>query len=357
MGKKRITLPGNFEELLKTGDMNELKKVFLSCDVNAKKGRYGSNAFELVPLPKEFAVWLAAQGADVNKKDYYGRTPVFSQASAYGGDVQLLIDLGADIHVSTKDGITPLHLAAAYGRIAAIKALIAHGAEVNARSRDLWGGTRDHTPLEEALIQQRLSMTNMLQVCRLLIQHGADITPKARQALSKLGEQFEFRKSGITDLGFLKENEAALKELYQIFGVTPVKPIEIHDGSSDIIIQETGFVRQYNKMWEYLVPPSGRAKTAQGEVIRIAGKVSYEILDNGGMNWDADYQQMLDAMAEYFTMGNPLSEQDMQQVNKLIRQIYHGQGTEEPELLCAFAVAWVMNNQKVLPVLSAVYKR
>lgn len=47
----------------------------------------------------------------------------------------------------------------------------------------------------------------------------------------------------------------------------------VHDGVSPIIVPETEETAQFNQLWDYLVPPSGHAKTAQGEIIRIAGRV------------------------------------------------------------------------------------
>ena len=179
MAKKRITLPGNFQELLEAGDVERLKKVFEKCEVNAKPGRYGSNAFGMAPLPREFAFWLKEQGGDVNQPDYYENPPIFNHASFWQGDVGLLIELGADIHVTKKDGTTPLHLAAAYGRADAVKQLLEHGADVNVRMHDEILGNRS-TPLEMALTQARVPLKNLLAVCKILLEHGADITEAAK---------------------------------------------------------------------------------------------------------------------------------------------------------------------------------
>lgn len=355
MAKKRITLPKNFKELLEKGDIDELKKVYDTCDANAKWGRYGSNAFEMTPLPREFAFWLKGQGADINRKDYYGKTPVFHHASYYNGDVRLLIELGAD--VNPEGDKSPLHLAAVYGRVEAVSALIENGADVNAKLTDIFHNDRKDTPLELALIQAGVPLETLLKVCEVLLENGAVITDKARNAVTEIGKRFEFGKGAVRDLDFLAQQTKALKQLYDIFGAVPAKEIEIHDGFSPIIISETGFANQYNKMWEYLVPPNGPAKTAQGEVIRIMGKVSYEILDNGGMNWDKDFKLMLDILPVYFKMGDSLPEEEMTEVNKLIKAVYHGNGNKEPGALTEYAVSWVMKNQAVISVIPPVYKR
>ena len=38
---------------------------------------------------------------------------------------------------------------------------------------------------------------------------------------------------------------------------------------------------EFQSFWDLLVPPEGKAETVQGEVIRIAGRIEYEFLDNG----------------------------------------------------------------------------
>ena len=60
-----------------------------------------------------------------------------------------------------------------------------------------------------------------------------------------------------------------------------VKPEEkpIHDGVSPIQIpDEDDENRAFQMLWDFLVPSCGKAQTAQGEVIRIAGRVQHEFL-------------------------------------------------------------------------------
>ena len=92
MAKKRKTLPKEIKPLLENGDIEMVKGQFSQCEPDAVTGKYGSNIFSLTPLPREFAFWAREQGADVNFNDYYGKTPIFYHASAWNGDVQLLID-------------------------------------------------------------------------------------------------------------------------------------------------------------------------------------------------------------------------------------------------------------------------
>lgn len=46
-------------------------------------------------------------------------------------------------------------------------------------------------------------------------------------------------------------------------------------------LMQTYHKKLENYLWDYLVPPSGQAETAQGEIIRIAGRIQHEMLDNG----------------------------------------------------------------------------
>lgn len=356
MGKKRKTLPKEIDLLLQNGDIEELKKQFSRCEPNAlHTNQFGPNIFSLSPLPREFAFWAKEQGADVNFRDHYGNLPIFRQASSWCGDVQLLIDLGADIHVRKYDGTTPLHCAAAYGRTKSVEALLNAGAEVDARTEDFKGC---QSPLEMTLSQHRVPFSPLLETCTLLLDHGAQITESARQSVSKIGEEFEWRKREIEDPEFLAQQTEALNKLYKLFQVKPAEAAVFHDGVSPICISESDFPSRFEKLWDYLVPPRGRARTAQGETIRIAGRVEDEILRNGGANWDSDYRKMLRALPDYFRLGNPLSKEDMEEAERLIRLLRDSRGERrDTRALCALAVKWVMQNPEVILPLPADYTR
>lgn len=136
----------------------------------------------------------------------------------------------------------------------------------------------------------------------------------------------------------------------------------VHDGVSPILITETEERAQFRQLWNYLVPPSGRAQTAQGELIRIAGRVQHELLDNGGMNWDDDFRNMLRAFPQYLRLGNAFSEKDIQSAELLTNLliIAGDEGRADDFLcsaLCACAVAWVQQNSAVIAPLEAEYNR
>ena len=357
MAKKRKTLPKEMRTLLDSGDIEVLKEQFLRCEPNAITDKYGSNIFSLSPLPREFAFWAKEQGADINFKDHYGKTPVFNHASAWNGDVRLLLDLGADIDVADDFGTTPLHLAAMYGREDAVRALLDAGADVNVKSGRIdWPGFL--TPLEKTLDQARLPFGKLLEICEILLEHGAEITDRCREFLLKSAEYFQKMKRGIEDSEFLRSQTEGLEKLYKIFNVESVMEMIFHDGVSPICIPEQGGKEMFRWLWDYLVPPNGKAQTAQGEVIRIAGRVNNEIMGNGGMNWDDDYRKMLQIFPEYLRLGNPLRDENIVQAEKITSSLRNGRDAGNLTLsLCAYAADWVSQNPEVLPLLEADYAR
>lgn len=359
---KRKTLPKEFDELLQSGDIDALKNIFKKCEINAVTSRYGSNAFEKGPLPKEFAYWLKEQGCDINQVDYYGNTPIFAHASAYYGDVALLLELGADGNAIGRDKQTPLHKAAMYGRIDALNALLKHGVNVSAQAIDIITKAT-LTPLEITLQQNRLPKDVLFTICESLLHALAEVSELAKEYLVKIGKDYEYNKARFANSIDAKEQfalqDVGMQNLYKLFSIPPVEPVflDIHDGISKIIVKETNTKKAYKYLWDYLVPPSGIAKTAQGEVIRIVGKVCREILHNGGMNWDDDYKNMLTILPQYFQQGIPLSTQDIEQVHKIIKVIYDGNCDEICDDLTPYCVAWVTQNEEVLPLIPPTYKR
>lgn len=139
----------------------------------------------------------------------------------------------------------------------------------------------------------------------------------------------------------------------------------VHDGVSPIIVTETEENAQFNQLWKYLVPSYGRAKTAQGEIIRIAGRISHEIWDNGCINWDSDYRKMLHTFPKYLHLGNSFSEEDIKAAEMLVTLLHDGKDIwnqkygngEFCAALCACAVTWVQQNPEVIAPLEADYIR
>ena len=119
---------------------------------------------------------------------------------------------------------------------------------------------------------------------------------------------------------------------------------------------------EFQSFWDLLVPPKGKAETAQGEVIRIAGRIEYEFLDNGCINWDEDFKKMLDAFLRYVQLGNGFSGDDLSAAELLVHLLKDNgdKGFIDDNLttvLCSCAIAWVKQNPEAIPLLDADYIR
>lgn len=96
--KLKKLLPKNFDDLLAEGDVDALKAVFAACSVDARGGYSKQTALAFNEFPDELCRWLVEQGADVSAADSYGDTPLQSRAGHWQGRLDILLDLGADVH-------------------------------------------------------------------------------------------------------------------------------------------------------------------------------------------------------------------------------------------------------------------
>jgi ankyrin repeat protein len=113
---------------------------------------------------KEVVQLLLDRGADVNLTSTYGDTPLVEAAKQGRKEVvQLLLDRGADVNLTPKYGDTPLVGAAKQGRKEVVQLLLDRGANMNLTS------TFGDTPLVEAAKQGHKG------VVQLLLDRGADV--------------------------------------------------------------------------------------------------------------------------------------------------------------------------------------
>lgn len=353
--KKRVTLPKNFKELAESGDIEMLKSLYEQCELFASyDGRYGLNtALHYGGVPDELVIWLVEQGLDINIKNYYGRTPLFVQATLGRNTVKLLFELGADIEKTDDYKNTPLHTAASFFRTDTVRFLVEKGANIHAKN------DMEQTPLAKALSACRnADISKVAEISAILLQAGDKITPDMMENVKQIGEEFEFHKENFNK-DYLDETVKGLKKLYTLFGVEPIAERNIHDGVSPIIVEDGSWETQYEALWNLLVPSRGAAKTVQGEVIRITGRVQDELYRNGGVNWDGNYRKMLNALLRYFTLGKPLSENELKEAKKLASDI-RAQGDDEDfitERLCELAVLWVLSNPSPIALEKPNYNR
>ncbi len=353
MAKKQTTLPKDFKAFIEAGDMDALRAVFTKCELDATGGPSKGTALGFFNVPGELVRWLVAQGANINATDTYNRTPLHEHAMRLSGNIDIFLELGADINATDKYGNTPLHFAAGSSfSPEKVRTLLKKGA--NALAKDEHGDTA----LARALnLARGGNIVNLVAISKLLLQAGTPITEDMRKAVTRIGEDFEFHREGF-NAALLPATDAALSELYQIYDITPVKKRMMHDGISPIIVTAGSWEKQYASLWNFLIPSKGAAKTVQGEVIRITGRVRDEICRNGGTNWDSDYKKMLDALLVHFALGTPLDNVSLDEAASIAKEVRRmGDGSEGISRLCELAVQWVIANPNPMPLAKPNYNR
>ena len=349
MAKKKKTLPANFYELIEAKDLDALKAVFNECELNAYDRRsFNKPTLSFYDVPLELMDWLITQGADINARDEYERTPLHYHAQVNNVEkVALLLERGADIEAQDKYKNTPLHFAEYNAEAAQL--LIEKGADIKAKD------DRGYNPMERML--SRLSNGYLVKAAKsaeIYLKAGLKPTKYAKEQVTRVGEDFEFRR-GDSDTEWVEKRDVALQQLYKLFDVPPVPRRIQHDGQSSIILTGDTWEKRYMQAWDSLVPSSGSATTVQGEVVRIAGRVNDELLRNAMGNWNKEYQKMLNAITGYLQQGNSLSESELAEVSDIQKHILEDDGTGT-QRLCELATFWVTKNPEPMALEKVNYK-
>ena len=349
MAKKKKTLPANFKELLEAKDLDALKAVFNECELNAyDRYSFKTPALSFYKIPLELMDWLIAQGADINARDEYERTPLHYHAQVNNVEkVALLLERGADIEAQDKYKNTPLHFAEYNAKVAQL--FIQKGADIKAKDN------MGHNVMERMLA--RLSngyLVKAAKAAEVYLKAGLKPSKFAKEQVTRVGEDFEFHRNNFNP-EYLEETDAALQELYKLFDVPPVPRRIQHDGKSPIVLTGYTWQERYEQAWTLLVPSNGSAATVQGEVVRIAGRINLELLRNAMGNWDKEYRKMLTAISGYLQQGNPLSESELAEVSDIQKHILEDDGTGTKRL-CELATAWVVQNPQPIALGKVNYK-
>ncbi|MFC1842303.1 ankyrin repeat domain-containing protein, partial [Candidatus Dependentiae bacterium] len=123
-------------------DTKKIKKLLQYKDIDVNKLSYGENELKRVsPLSLacyrgniEVVKLLLQKGADVNKADKDGQTPLHEACSCFCGKldiVKVLLQNGADVNKANKNGLTPLYWACCRGKLDIVKCLLQNGAQIN----------------------------------------------------------------------------------------------------------------------------------------------------------------------------------------------------------------------------------
>lgn len=356
MAKKRKTLPKNFEELLENTNIQELIEVFDKCEIEAKGGYSKNTALGFVNCPYELAKWLVEHGADIEAVNDYGYTPLQEHASHWKGNVKSLLDLGADVNLINRNG-TPLHCAVRNHRTENVKILLQYGAKINVLTDFGYGKKgKDCTELEVTLMAcNNKDIEDTLEIAKILLNTGAKKTKRMKEFVTDIGKSFEEYRPAYSGESAEKIDKK-LAELYQIFEVEPVPSKEVYDGKSPITVKASKWQKQHEELWQLLVPVKGKAQTIQGEVIRITGKVSRELMDNGGANWDVEYKKMVDGYFGFIQKGNSLSKKELEELSCIIKEVKAKDYTNV-YVMAELGVKWVLQNTVPLSLTETNYDR
>jgi hypothetical protein len=349
MAQKRKTLPKDFEDLLNEGNLQKLKEVFDKCEPDARGGYEKQTALAFDECPHELAKWLIEQGANLQATDTWGNTPLHNRSRSIYGNIQSLLELGADVNDESSSIGTPLHAAADAHNPENTALLLAHGARVDILNAE------DYTPLEQALVTcSNIDIVSTAEIAKMYLDAGVPITPEMKEMVARIGKEFEFHRANF-DSESVDEVSNALEELYGLFEVEPVSKRVLHDGKSRITIKTKTWQEQHQELWELLVPSSGPAATIQGEVIRITGRIANELEGNGGINWDGNYKKMADAFLAFIKEGVQLSASDMEEAESIIKEVKQKSG--DTARLCELGVKWVKENPLPMKLPAVDYKR
>ncbi|WP_041540800.1 ankyrin repeat domain-containing protein [Catenulispora acidiphila] len=346
MARKKKRLPKDFDTTLRSGDLDAMKAVFATTELDARQGADGPTALGVRAIPPELVAWLVAEGADVEATDAFHRTALWQHAYM-GNDVVVaaLLDAGADIQAPKQPA---LHAAALGIMPTTVRLLFERGAD-----RLVLTGGALQSGLQRCTNSQ---LPRMAEVAEAFLQHGTPITATMRERVAAIGKNFEFFRADFNP-DHLAETEAGLNRLYDLFDVAPAVRRRTHDGTSPITATATAWDDRHQELWDLLVPGKGPAATAQGEAIRITGRLDHEVLGNGGMNWDLDFRHMVRALPTLLASGIPLPESQLTEATTLAQNFRRNSPEEHIQRLSELAVTWVLANPDPLPVPEPAYAR
>ncbi|XP_014278911.1 putative ankyrin repeat protein RF_0381 [Halyomorpha halys] len=195
--------------LLKYKTLKDLR--FENDDTIAHLIVRSSNAAEMLKLLKDHRVPL-----NIRNKEGLAPLHIATDPSV----VKMLLDLGADVNFTTRNGETALHTASASGSLEVVKVLIQGGARID---------IKDDRGITALMTAAKNSKSNILVIYLLL--SGADLTLKSKRERTALHYAAE---GGCTDCALTLLDHGSDPKARSIWGWTPLIEAS-EDGFLDMV--------------------------------------------------------------------------------------------------------------------------
>lgn len=386
-----LYLPEQFDRYSKaTWTVAELPEVFATRPIDAIPRDSLRNYPELSllgdsrldprleqPEGLEIAQWLIDHGADVNFIGGYcdSETPLIEH-HRNPEMLRLLLAHGASVDPPPPGlgrTFSALDLAARWGHPEPVRILLEAGADP-----DVPDYIHGVTPLDEFAFGRENFMTHeMLETAQLLVEASERKTPIPRAAgflrsvvraqwkrAARIRQELADEEK-CPDLSVRVVDEKAvaaktkdLEMLLELLGVDLPEPVRLLAPGEPITVRGATWREQKRELWDMLVPDGGAAESAQGEVIRIAGRVGYETLHNGGGNWGRDFRLMLDNYLRLVQTGTPVEAATLEDCRNAASRLRGGRLDEAAvEILDRAAVEWALANPARVPLEPPPYNR
>ena len=354
MAKKKVVLPENFRKIVEKGDLQKFMNVFEECEIDARteRGKTTTNAFSVSGLTTKHARFLIENGFNMNSDCGFGYPAVAFQADNKPV-LKLMLESGAklDFVVDAENG-SALFYCARNNDVKSVKNLLEFGASITAKSKFSKSYLLDDI-LSNCKTQE---LVERVAITKMLLEAGATSSKETKTYVEHIIDTFEDNRESYSKEEISKYSKAE-KELASLFSVDlpiingPLKKI------GTVSLKSTGWVHQFDELWGLLVPKSGQADTIQGEIIRVVGKLSHEILDNGANDWDKDYNKMLAELENYFAIENDADKETAQEAIALSKKISKKSSYEDLSKLTSLAVKWVVANPTLIKIGRVSYDR
>jgi len=114
--------------------------------------------------------------------------------------------------------------------------------------------------------------------------------------------------------------------------------------------------KEHSRLWKELVPASGPAETLQGELIRLAGKLTDQAYRNGNANWNETYTRSWNFISDRISADAIFSSKEQKEIRDRIEEIIRDR--DRPDLSgdkCPYffvsekVVDWCMAHQTLIP--------